>query len=127
MKSFRILLPADIECIQDFERTELAKKTQDEVEAELQSWSAPWRQEALEHYLPLGWSFGIFANQTELHGYFLAQPLLFFQGDTQALWIEHMSAKSPEDLEALEDLAIRWARDKHLQSVHYRGQKIYKR
>jgi hypothetical protein len=80
-----------------------------------------WRKEALEHYLPLGWSF-CKREDDKLIAYILCQPLLFFEGWTQSLWIEHVSAVNPADAQEMIDIAYRWARDKHLQKVFFNTQ-----
>jgi hypothetical protein len=92
------------------------------LEAEMASWHARWRPEALDHYLPLGWSFGAFdPDRNELKGYLLAQPLLFFRGLTQSLWVEWLRASDPAVAASLAEVAYKWARDKHLQQVLYSG------
>ncbi len=80
------------------------------------SWSAPWRSESLEHYAASGWSFAAWDGD-KIAGYFLAQPFVFFRGLTQTLWIEHLAAVDSETERELIDLARRYGRDKHLQSV----------
>ena len=47
----------------------------------------------------------------------LAQPLVFFRGHTQTLWIEHLEAATAEVSHLLLETAHRWARDKHFQCV----------
>ncbi len=113
----RILLPADKTTIMDFAKGRLAAEVPDPVEREMQSWGARWRGEALDHYLPQGWSFGVFAESGEMQGYILGQPYLFFRGLTQTLWIEHVDFATPHAAHQLLDTAHRWARDKHLQCV----------
>lgn len=81
------------------------------------SWNAPWRQEALEHYLPKGWCFALRNNDGQLKAYFLAQPLIFFRGMTQTLWVEYMAYENQNELLALVDLGRRYAKDKHFQKV----------
>jgi hypothetical protein len=116
--NLRILRPEDIDTIIAFERQRLEKKLADPMEREMASWSAPWRVEALNHYLPLGWSFGAFdPNTAALSGYVLAQPLLFVRGLTQSLWVEHFAHDSPETGRDLLEAAWRWARDKHFQQL----------
>ena len=110
----RILLPTDLEAILAFEKQKLTHI--DEMEREMAHWSARWRQESLEHYLPLGWSFGTFDQNDNLTGYALAQPYLFHRGLMQTLWIELLSADG-ERRELLIDTLYRWARDKHLQCI----------
>lgn len=112
----RILLPTDREAILAFEKARLADGPGDEMERELRAWTARWRGEALDHYLGMGWSFGIF-NRDRIEAYFLAQPFLFYRGLTQTLWVEHLTPGTPEQAHALLDTAYRWARDKHLQCV----------
>lgn len=110
----RILLADDKEKILEFERGRLAQ-TADPVEAEFLSWGSSWRPEALEHYLPQGWSFGYFGPS--IMGYILAQPYLFHRALAQTLWIEQLTYESPEIGQALIDTVYRWARDKHFQCV----------
>ena len=112
----RILLLEDKEAIMQFENERLARTAPDPMEREMKVWDARWRGEALEHYLPQGWSFGCFAEM-KLAGYFLGQPYLFHRGLTQTLWIEHLSALSPAVACQLVETAHKWARDKHLQTV----------
>src|SRR5262249_55914979 len=88
----------------------------DETERRLRSWSARWRPEALRHYLPLGWSF-VARRHSQTSGYFLAQPLLFFRGQTQTLWVEYLEAEDREAELELIDVAVRVAREKHLQRM----------
>ncbi|MBX7230579.1 MAG: hypothetical protein K1X29_00705 [Bdellovibrionales bacterium] len=101
-----------------------------QMEWEMAKWTAPWRQEALRHYLPLGWSFGAFSEDVEgkklsLQGYILAQPLLFFQTQTQTLWVEHVSGSSSYILKSLLETVVRWSRDKHLQRVLFSTANIF--
>ena len=116
----KILGLSDLELILDYEQAELQKTVSDDMEREMAGWHAPWRKEALEHYLPLGWSFGLFETPNEnpiFHGYFLAQPQLFVRGLTQSLWLEHMNFDSDESGRQLLDVAYRFSREKHLQSL----------
>ena len=85
----------------------------DPMEREMQSWNARWRAEALDHYLPQGWSF-VALDDDKVVGFLIAQPLLFFRGLTQTLWVEDVLGP---DAEALIEAARAWARDKHLQCV----------
>lgn len=112
----KILKPEDQEAILSFEKSRLEAQIPDEMERELASWKARWRGEQLTHYLSLGWSFAAFENG-RLAGYILGQPLLFFRGLTQTLWIEHISYESLEIGESLLESAYKWARDKHFQTV----------
>ncbi len=127
----RILLPEDHESILAFSRGRLnsAAETESKPETEHESevagvgeaafmleWTAPWRMEALNFYLPLGWSFGCFENEM-VRGYLLAQPLLFFGHLTQSLWVEHLEFDHSSVAVGLVDTVVRWAKDKHLQRV----------
>lgn len=120
----RVLTLDEIDEILEFENSRMigADSTQDMIS----SWHARWRREALEHYLPLGWSFAMRDRSQRLHGYFLAQPLLFFRGYTQSLWIEHMSFTSEDVRDSLIEIAYKWGRDKHLQRVLFGEYELYK-
>lgn len=112
----RVLLPEHKDLLLAFAKGRLADKVKDPMECELQSWTAPWRPESLDHYLKQGWSYGLFSG-ADLKGYLLAQPFLFYRGLTQTLWIETVDATTMESLLILIDTAYRWARDKHFQCV----------
>lgn len=120
LHEIRILLPEDKESVLAFASALAELEISDPIERELQSWSSRSRPEALDHYLRLGWSYGAFdINTGQLLGFLLAQPLLFYRGLTQTVWVEELAHK-PEDLTvALELLntAYRWARDKHVQCL----------
>lgn len=116
----RILLEEDIEAMHGFAREQLAKEHPDAMDFELRSWTARWRVESLAYYLPQGWSFGAFENG-KLQGFLIAQPLLFFRGLTQTLWIEDLIFSTPAAAESLLETAYKWARDKHLQCVLLEG------
>jgi hypothetical protein len=117
MTEMKVLGPQNEAEIESFEREKLKALPGDDFEKEMTTWKARWRKEALAHYLNMGWSFGIWDNNQKLVGYSLGQPLLFFQGFTQALWIEHISSHTPEVHEKLVEISYKWARDKHLQRV----------
>jgi hypothetical protein len=119
MSEILVLSPQHINEIIEMERAKLNEEYADPMDAELNSWHAHWRKEALEHYLPLGWSFGIFENN-RLSAFFLAQPFLFLGGLTQTLWVEYLSASNADKTAELIDLAYRVARDKHFQRVLFR-------
>ncbi len=111
----RVLDESEIEEVLAFENARVAQS--ERIEDQLLSWNAPWRLESLQHYVPKGWCFALRDDQGKLKGYFLAQPLLFYNGMTQTLWVEYMGCESHEIMIALVDLARRYARDKHLQKV----------
>jgi len=124
---FRIATLEDLDEIQDFEKKKLIETVPDEMEREIQSWQARWRRESLEQYLPLGWCFlsrdphleSGFSKEGLLMGYFIAQPLLFFDGQTQSLWVEHLSFSSLQTRDELCDLACRLSREKHFQRAYF--------
>ncbi|MES2963901.1 MAG: hypothetical protein V4760_08420 [Bdellovibrionota bacterium] len=112
----QVLSLPDIDEVYDFAAGRLALAIPDEQERTFASWSAPWRREALEHHLKLGWSF-ITRENGKIEGFFLAQPFLFFRGQTQTLWVEHIEASQPEVADVLVEVAVKVAREKHLQRV----------
>ena len=116
---FQVLSQNDKDEIYEFAEQRLSKTIDDENERRFALWSVRWRGEALDHYLKLGWSFVARSEsaQNKVAGFFLAQPFLFFRGQTQTLWVEHIEARSEADAEALIDVAVRVAREKHLQRV----------
>lgn len=123
----RILQSADLEEIQDFEQRKLAETVSDENERTLQSWHARWRRESLEHYLPMGWSFitrdpdiqSPWSKEGLLMGYFIAQPMVFLDGQTQSLWVEHVAYSSLKARDELCELAYKLCREKHFQRVYF--------
>ena len=112
----RILLPDHKDRLLELARARLAQDHADPMELEMMTWNARWRAEALDHYLPKGWSFGIFEGE-RLIGALLAQPLLFYRGHTQTLWIEDVVAEREDVAFTLLETAHKWARDKHFQCV----------
>jgi hypothetical protein len=123
----RILQMQDLEEILEFEKSKLKDLPGDPIENEISSWNSAWRKEALEHHLPLGWSFcfrdenqsSSFSKEGLLVGYFIAQPLLFFDNQTQSLWVEHISYLSLQARDEICELAYRLAREKHFQRVFF--------
>lgn len=121
----RVIQTQDLAEILDFETKKLQELIPDEMERTFQSWNARWRKESLEHYLPLGWSFlarnseisSPFSDEGQLVGYFLAQPLLFLDGQTQTLWVEHLQYASLKARDELCELAYKLSREKHFQKV----------
>lgn len=116
-QDIRILLPEHKEALLAFARAQLERTVQDPMECEMQSWSARWRGEALDHYLSMGWSYGTFNADGKLSGFILAQPFIFMRGMTQTLWVEHFAYSDTNSAQMLLDTAYRWARDKHFQCV----------
>ena len=125
--SLRIILPSEIDEILDYENRKLAEQISNETERQLQSWTTRWRRESLEHYLPMGWSFlardlgqaSAWGDEGLLVGYFIAQPMLFLDGQTQSLWVEHLQYSSLQTRDELCDLALRLSREKHFQRVYF--------
>lgn len=115
--TYRIAQLDDVESIYNFELGQTSKITDDEFETMMAVWSSPFRKESLEHYFKLGWSFIAFNAKKEVVGFFLGQPLLFFDKQTQSLWIEHVSALNSSISTELVDIAYRLAREKHFQRV----------
>ncbi|MFK8137831.1 MAG: hypothetical protein AB8E15_05655, partial [Bdellovibrionales bacterium] len=113
-----ILRLDDLDKILELERALLAKDGQlDELELSMQEWSARWRTEQLNHYLPTGWSFGLFDKDQKLHAYSLGQVLIYYKGNTQTLWVERFQYTNKENLTTLIEMNYRFAREKHLQRV----------
>ncbi len=123
MQEIKVLVSHNLDEVLSFEVARLAAVQPDEAEREFTKWQASWRKESLEHYLPLGWSFGIWSNN-ELVGYFLAQPQLFTRGHTQTLWVEQVTGASATIITELKDIARRIAREKHFQKVVYKESEI---
>lgn len=92
--------------------------TNDNPLAFVDTWSAPWREESLDHYLELGWCMGYFEDH-KLESYILVQPILFFRGLTQSLWIETIRANSESIFATLLEAVIRVSKEKHLQQVFF--------
>lgn len=115
MEEIKIINLDNLDEIMDFEMRQL---TGEGFEREMKAWHAPWRKEALQHYLPLGWSF-IKKVNGQIVGYVIAQPLLFYKSWTQVLWVEHVSALDPAVGSEMIQIAYQWAKDKHLQKVFF--------
>lgn len=117
----------DVPELIDFEEKKLIESVADEDERIFAKWNSRWRQESLEHYSKLGWSFlarnkdlpSAHSAEGLLVGYFTAQPLLFVEGQTQSLWVEHISFSSLQARDQLSDLAYRLSREKHFQRVFF--------
>lgn len=116
--------------ILEFENNRLKELFQTEIEQSLERWNSRWREESLDHYLKTGWSFVIRdrdvpSTHSELGGligYFLAQPLLFLDGQTQSLWIEHINYINLATRDKLCEFAYRLSREKHFQKVYFPNQ-----
>lgn len=121
----RVIQIQDLDEIFNFESRKLSEVISDENERMFHIWSSRWRRESLQHYLPMGWCFLIRSPDIEssesdeglLMGYMLAQPFLFLEGQTQCLWVEHISYSSLKARDELCELAYKLSRDKHFQRV----------
>lgn len=117
--SFQIIQSSDLEDILEFEQKIMEKNITDESERMIQSWHSRGRKESLAHYLPMGWSFIARDKDNKILGYFLGQPLLFFDGFTQSLWVEHIQSTDSSILEQLCEIAYKLSREKHFQKVYF--------
>lgn len=116
----RVIQADDLQDILDLENKKLQDAYPDEMERMMAGWSSKFRVEALNHYIPLGWSFLARDEDTDsLLGYFIAQPLLFLDGQTQSLWVEHVQYTSLQARDELCELAYKLGREKHLQRVYF--------
>ncbi len=109
----RALRRIDIDLVQSFIESELG-----EPEDIFLLWKSPFREESLKMYLEAQWCFGCFKGES-LVGVILQQPLLFWNGLTQVLWVEDLKASSLDVEEQLLDIAYRTSREKHLQAVAF--------
>jgi hypothetical protein len=112
----RVLRFEDKSSILDFEAQKAASN--ENPLAFMDNWSAPWREESLDHYLGLGWCMGFFEGD-QIQGYVLVQPVLFFRGLTQSLWIESVRGATSEIFSTLFEAIIRVSKEKHLQQVFF--------
>lgn len=116
----RVIQAEDLQEILDLENKKLQDAYPDEMERMIAGWNSKFRVEALNHYIPLGWSFLARDQETnKLEGYFIAQPLLFLDGQTQSLWVEHVQYISLQARDELCELAYKLGREKHLQRVYF--------
>lgn len=106
----------DVDSVHEYAREQFGQLEKNEEKRIFASWEASWRKESLEHYLPLGWSF-LARRKSQVIGFFLAQPMLFFRRQTQTLWVEQMMFDSSEIRDALIGIAIKVAREKNFQRV----------
>lgn len=114
---YRIAQTEDLENIFLFAENKLKTVISDDMERMMAIWESRFRKEALEHYLKLGWSFVAEDAVKNVIGFFLGQPLLFFQGQTQTLWVEFILANDENIKMNLADIAYKLSRDKHFQQV----------
>ncbi|WP_374076877.1 hypothetical protein [Bdellovibrio bacteriovorus] len=116
----RVIQADDLQDILDLENKKLQETYPDEMERMMAGWNSKFRVEALNHYIALGWSFLARDQESnKLMGYFIAQPLLFLDGHTQSLWVEHVQHCSLQARDELCELAYKLGREKHLQRVYF--------
>lgn len=115
--SYRIAQIADAENIHKYETNKIFGDQADSFENKMSVWDSSFRQESLEHYFKLGWSFIAETENQQVVGFFLGQPLLFLDKQTQTLWVEYVSANNKEVFTELVDIAYRLSREKHFQKV----------
>ena len=114
---YRIAELADVETVFAYESARIHDPKIDEIENQILIWNSYFRKESLEHYFKLGWSFLAYDNQNKVKGFFMGQPLLFVDKQTQSLWVEYVSADTDEIFTELVDIAYRLSREKHFQRV----------
>lgn len=115
--TYRIAQIQDAESVYQYEYRKNFLNDTDEIENQIKVWSSFYRKESVEHYFKTGWSFVAVDGQEKICGFFMAQPLLFLDRQTQTLWVEHLSADNAEILTQLVDIAYRLSREKHFQRV----------
>lgn len=114
--TYKIAQLDDVNIAYQFAEKQYIQIYPDDMERMIKIWESKFRQEALNHYFKLGWSFLAFKND-QLAGFFLGQPLLFVNGKTQCLWVEDIIAENSELKSDLIDVACKLSRDKHFQGV----------
>jgi hypothetical protein len=116
----KLVQPEDVDSLLAFEEARYAEMYPDFEERMFHSWSSRSRKESLEHYSKLGWSFKVVSTESnKIQGFILAQPLLFVAGNTQSLWVEHLSTVSMEVRDLLTEVIYKLSREKHLQGVYF--------
>lgn len=115
--TYRIAQLDDVEKVYQFEVQQKFQGDEDNFENKMMIWDSSFRKESLEHHFKLGWSFIATDDKGEIKGFFLGQPLLFVDRQTQTLWIEYVSATNDDILTELVDIAYRLSREKHFQRV----------
>lgn len=132
ISNYRIAQTADLDSIYEFafRRLKSDNNQTNEMDLMMLVWESRFRKESLEHHLKLGWSFvGFDPESQRLTGFFIGQPMLFFQGQTQTLWVEYLLAEDSTVENQLLEITYKLARDKHFQRVvfdHYLQSKLEK-
>lgn len=114
---YRIAELADVESVFAYESKKIHDPSIGEIENQILIWDSHFRKEALEHYFKLGWSFLALDQNNKVAGFFMGQPLLFVDKQTQSLWVEYISADNSDIYTELVDIAYRLSREKHFQRV----------
>jgi hypothetical protein len=117
--SYRIAQLADVENVFNYESQLLNNADLEEIEKQILIWNSHFRKEALEHYFKTGWSFVAEDENKNICGFFMGQPMLFMNKQTQSLWVEYVSAVDNEIYTELVDIAYRLSREKHFQRVQF--------
>lgn len=115
--TYQIAQLDDVDQVHQFEVNQRFGGEAESFENKMKIWDSSFRKEALEHYFKLGWSFVAYDSNGHLVGFFLGQPLLFLDKQTQTLWVEYVSAVNMEVKTELIDIAYRLSREKHFQRV----------
>jgi hypothetical protein len=115
--TYRIAQTQDTDPVYQYEYNKNFSPDESEIENQIRVWDSFFRKESIEHYFKTGWSFVAIDQQEKICGFFLAQPLLFLDRQTQTLWVEYISADSDEIFYQLVDIAYRLSREKHFQRV----------
>jgi hypothetical protein len=115
--TYRIAQLEDVEKVHQFEIKKNFGAEAESIENKIIVWDSNYRLEALQHYFNLGWSFIAEDSQQNIVGFFMGQTVLFFDKQTQTLWIEYVSAIDNQIKTELIDIAYRLAREKHFQRV----------
>lgn len=137
--NIRVIYPSEVDQILEFEKRKLSEIVSDPLERDLLSWKTRWTKESLTHYISMGWSFLIketiyeevpsedkrlkdkipTEESASLLGYFLAQPLSYFEGEPQSLWVEHIQFASLQIRDELCSLIYKLAKDKYFQKIYF--------
>ena len=117
--TYRIAQIDDVSDVLEYATQRHTNPQLDPIENQIVVWNSNFRQEALEHYFRLGWSFVAVGADGKIQGFFLGQPLLFFDKQTQTLWVEFIEADNSAIFTELVEIAYKLAREKHFQRVIY--------
>jgi hypothetical protein len=122
---YKVMTVENIDEIIQLEKSKIKDQFSSEADFDISTWTAKWRKESLEYYAQSGWSYISFEQtdvESKIAGYFLAQPLLFFESQTQSLWVEYISYNSLQVRDELCELAYKLSREKHFQRVYFKNE-----